>query len=124
MNASDIIKQDLMRGGFTDDERKFFDGLASLIQSKQATLIRHGNTVALIFRRGDDVAEFHFYTVDKLPEIETAIRVFYSKMRETGIKKLVSTTDNPKLLQIAKKLEIPVTANKVGNEYHIEVSVR
>jgi len=124
MKPSEIIKKDMERNGMSADEQRFLDGLATVIKQKKATLLQHGNTVAVLFRVAPDTIEFHFYTTDKLPAMEKAMKLFYEKVKATGVKSLVSETENFHLVQAAKKLGIPIQATRVGDKYKIEIQVQ
>ena len=117
MSATEIIRKDLERGGFTKQEDKFFKGLAILIQQNKAVVVRHNNTVFVGVRKEPGVLEVHMYTLDTPNMLLGAMKVGIDAVKKAGIKKLVSETDNYKLITMMQKMNLPVEVKKKGKSF-------
>jgi hypothetical protein len=115
--ATEIIRQDLERGGFTKEEEKFFQGLAILIKQEKAVVVRDKNTVFVGIRKKPGVLEVHMYTLDNLTDMQEAMRVALESVKQSGVTTLESETDNPKIIRLLKSLGLPLDVNKKGKKY-------
>jgi len=120
--ATDIIRQDLERGGFTKEEDKFFKGLALLIKQEKAVLVRHNNTVFVGIRKEPGVLEVHMYTLDPLSTLPEAMKIAFDTVKKAGVKKLQSETTNPRLIKMLQTLG-PVKTTKKGNKISWELEI-
>lgn len=117
MSATDIIRKDLERGGFTKEEDKFLKGLALLIKQDRAVVVRHNNTVFVGIRKEPGVLEVHMYTLDTPNMLLGAMKVGIDTARKAGVKKLVSETDNYKLIKMMQSMDLPVDVKKNGKSF-------
>ena len=117
MSATEIIRKDLERGGFTKEEDKFLKGLAFLIQQNKAVVVRHNNTVFVGIRKEPGVLEVHMYTVDTPNMLLGAMKVGIDAAKKAGVQKLVSETENYKLITMMQKMNLPVKVNKKGKMF-------
>lgn len=115
--ATDIIRKDLERGGFTKEEEKFLQGLAILIKQEKAVVVRDKNTVFVGIRKKPGVLEVHMYTLDNLTDMQEAMRVALESVKQSGVTTLESETDNPKIIRLLKSLGLPLDVNKKGKKY-------
>jgi hypothetical protein len=117
MSATEIIRKDLERGGFTKEEDKFLKALARLIQQDRAVVVRHNNTVFVGVRKEPGVLEVHMYTLDTPNMLLGAMKVGIDTARKAGVKKLVSETDNYKLIKMMQSMDLPVEVKKNGKSF-------
>jgi len=117
MSATEIIRKDLEKRGLTKQEEKFLKGLALLIQQNKAVVVRHNNTVFVGIRKGREVLEVHLFTLDTPNMLLGAMKVGIDAVKKAGIKKLVSETDNYKLITMMQKMNLPVEVNKKGKMF-------
>ena len=117
MSATEIIRKDLERGGFTKEEDKFLKGLAFLIQQNKAVVVRHNNTVFVGIRKEPGVLEVHMYTLDTPNMLLGAMKVGIDAAKKAGVQKLVSETENYKLITMMQKMNLPVKVNKKGKMF-------
>lgn len=120
--ATEIIRKDLERGGFTKEEDKFLKGLVILINEKKAVLVRHNNTVFVGIRKEPGVLEVHMYTVDPLSTLPEAMKIAFDTVKKAGVKKLKSETTNPRLIKMLQTLG-PVKTTKKGNKIAWELEM-
>jgi hypothetical protein len=124
MSATEIIRKDLERGGFTKEEDKFLKGLALLIQQNKAVVVRHNNTVFVGIRKEPGVLEVHMYTLDTPNMLLGAMKVGIDAVKKAGVKKLVSETDNYKLITMMQKMNLPVKVNKKGKMFAWSLEIK
>lgn len=117
ISASEIIRQDLARGGFSKDEQKFFTGLQKLVKDNKAMIVRDNNTVFVGIRTEPGTLEVHMYTLDTPNMLAGAIKVGIEAVTKAGVKKLVGETDNFKLISMLQRMGLPVEANKKGKSF-------
>ena len=123
MSATEIIRKDLERGGFTKQEDKFFQGLAILIQQNKAVVVRHNNTVFVGIRKEPGVLEVHMYTLDTPNMLLGAMKVGIDAVKKAGIKKLLIETDNYKLVKMLQQMNLPITEKKKGKMFALSVGI-
>ena len=121
--ATDIIRKDLERGGFTKNEDKILKDLQALIQNNKAVIVRHNNTVFVGKRQDDGVLEVHMFTLDPLSLLPEAMQVAFKAVKEAGVKTLKSETTNVRLVKLLEKLG-PVKTKKNGRniKWSLEVN--
>jgi hypothetical protein len=124
LTASDIIRQDLERGGFTKEEGKFLAGLKKLIEENKAIVVRHNNTVFVGIRTEPGTLEVHMYTLDTPNMLAGAIKVGLETVKKAGVKRLVSETDNYKLIAMLKKMGLPVEVDKKGKNFAWSMEIK
>jgi hypothetical protein len=121
---TEIIKKDLARGGFTKEEDKILKGLAGMIQQQRAVVVRHNNTVFVGIRKEPGVLEVHMYTLDSPTMLLGAMKVAVDAAKKSGVKKLVSETENYKLIVMMQKMSLPVEVKKKGKLFAWSVEIK
>ena len=114
--ATEIIKKDLERGGFSKEEDKLLRALKLLIEQQKAVVVRHNNTVFVGIRKEPGVLEVHMYTLDSLSQMPEAMKVGLDALKDTGVKRLEAETDNPKIIAMLKTMG-PLKVTKKGKKY-------
>ncbi len=117
ISASEIIRQDLSRGGFSKDEKKFFAGLQQLIKDNKAMVVRDNNTVFVGIRTEPGILEVHMYTIDSPNMLAGAIKVGIDAVTKAGVQKLTGETDNFKLISMMQKMGLPLEVDKQGKNF-------
>jgi len=121
MKASDIIKADLARDGFTEQERKFFNILAGSVARGAAALVQINNTVFVGSRIKNGEFRVHFFTQDNPQMLAGAIEKYADILTRSGIKKIHSVTENTKIISLLQSIGYAVDVKKQGNKYMITV---
>lgn len=124
LTASDIIRKDLERGGFTKEEGKFLAGLKKLIEDNKAIIVRHNNTVFVGIRTKPGTLEVHMYTLDSPNMLAGAIKVGLETVKKAGVKRLESETDNYKLIAMLKNMGLPVEVDKKGKNFTWSMEIK
>lgn len=124
MSASDIIRKDLERGGFTKQENKFFNGLQQLVKDNKAMVVRDNNTVFVGIRKEPGTLEVHMYTVDSPNMLAGAIKAGIDAVTKAGVTKLVGETDNFKLISMMQKMGLPLEVDKKGTMFAWEMELK
>ena len=121
---TEIIRKDLEKRGLTKQEEKFIKGLAILIQQNKAVVVKHNNTVFVGIRKEPGVLDVHLFTLDSPTMLAGAIKVGMDAVKKAGVKKLVSDTENYKIITMLKKMNLPVEAKKKGNGYTWSMEIK
>jgi hypothetical protein len=124
VSTSDIIRQDLERGGFTKEENRFLMGLKQAIQDNKAVVVRDNNTVFVGLRTEPGTLEVHMYTIDSPNMLAGAIKVGIDTVKKAGVKKLVGETDNYKLVSMLQKMRLPVEVDKNGKMFTWSMEIK
>jgi hypothetical protein len=124
VSTSDIIRQDLERGGFTKEENRFLMGLKQAIQDNKAVVVRDNNTVFVGLRTEPGTLEVHMYTIDSPNMLAGAIKVGIDTVKKAGVKKLVGETDNFKLVSMLQKMRLPVEVDKNGKMFTWSMEIK
>ena len=123
MSATEIIRKDLERGGFTKQEDKFLKGLALLIKQEKAVVVRHNNTVFVGIRKEPGVLEVHMYTLDTPNMLLGAMKVGIDAVKKAGVKKLLIETENYKLIKMLQQMNLPIEEKKKGKMFTVTVRI-
>jgi len=121
MNASEIIKEDLKRGGFTQDEQRFFKILAGAVAKGVSTLTQINNTVFVGTRIPNGEFRVHMFTQDNPQMLSGAIEKYADVLIRSGIKKIHSITENTKVISLLQSLGYSVEVTKEGDKYAFTV---
>lgn len=124
ISASDIIRKDLERGGFTKEENRFLIGLKQAIQDNKAVVVRDNNTVFVGLRTEPGTLEVHMYTIDSPNMLAGAIKVGIDTVKKAGVKKLVGETDNYKLVAMLERMRLPVEVDKKGKMFKWSMEIK
>lgn len=124
VSTSDIIRQDLERGGFTKEENRFLMGLKQAIQDNKAVVVRDNNTVFVGLRTEPGTLEVHMYTIDSPNMLAGAIKVGIDTVKKAGVKKLVGETDNYKLVAMLERMRLPVEVDKKGKMFTWSMEIK
>jgi hypothetical protein len=107
MQASDIIKQDSQQHGVNPDVA--LSHVATLVNSKKATLMQKNDSVILVTMIGKGAAEVHLFTADSPLNLASSIRQFYSELKSNGhIHVMYGKADSPQIVQLMKRAGLPV----------------
>lgn len=124
VTTTDIIRQDLERGGFTKEEAKFLRGLKILIEQKKAIVVRHHNTVFVGIRKEPGTLEVHMYTIDSPNMLKGAIEVGIDTVKKAGVKRLESETENYKLIAMMERMGLPIEVDKKGKKFAWSMEIK
>jgi hypothetical protein len=80
----------------------------SMVTKKGGKLVQIGNTVFLVMPQPDGSAEFHTFTVEPVDTLIKRYRSGMNTAKQMGFKKLISYTNKPEFLKIAKDTGLPV----------------
>jgi hypothetical protein len=124
MSTTEIIRKDLEKRGLTKQEEKFLKGLATLIQQNKAVVVQHNNTVFVGIRKEPGVLDVHLFTLDTPNMLLGAMKVGIDAVKKAGIKKLVSETENYKLITMMQKMNLPVEVKKKGKMFAWSLEIK
>lgn len=101
MTPSEIIAQETQTvGGDADVLLRKID---KLVDSKAAVLLQENDSVLLLISIAKGVAEIHLFSTDNPPSLVNAMKVFWKKITDSGLKKVYIDDTNSKLLDAAEK---------------------
>jgi hypothetical protein len=111
MKASDIIKADAVKRQV--DPNKALQTIGGLVKTKSAVLMQENNSVLLVRKIGDSSAEIHLFTQDNPTTLAKSVIGFVRKGRGLGIKTVYGMADNPKIVELMKRIGINVQASDI-----------
>jgi hypothetical protein len=116
LSSSDIIRKDLKNLNYSGDVEAYLKNMASSISQKRSILLRFADTI-FWFRSVNEpkVFDVHLYTVDSPKALAGAINAGVATLQRAGVKKLVSHTDNEKIVKLLKRLQYPIQVKKENN---------
>lgn len=118
MNSLQIIKYALKEGSDPQSSRGFIDGLAQNMKMGVTRLIQIGNTVFLInlmSKNGDRLPPktVEFYPMTAEPEnLTDRLKVFPNSLKQLGVVKAISYTDDAEDLEKLKNAGLPISVNQ------------
>ena len=109
----DIIKQSYMNeSGDEKGYEVFMKKLAALLQDPNVRLVRFLNTLFLVMKMSDEIAEIKIMTIDPPDLIIPAVRDAALLLKKNGFKKAVSASYRKEFLDVAKNSGLPVQINQ------------
>lgn len=112
ISATDIIRQDLARGGFTHREQQILAGVVQLIELKKARILRFLDTVFVVVERNVGEVSVHFFSVDTPSNLVKAFQLFVDVMRSEGVHKISSEAESPDVVQLIKRMGLRIASIK------------
>jgi Icc-related predicted phosphoesterase len=106
MTPSEIITADAQRNGVNPNS--VITKMEKLLKSKKAIMLQHGDSVLIIRKFGDGLAELHIFTTDTPREIINAIKTFISKIKKSDIQTVYGNADNNQIIRVLKSLGVIV----------------
>ena len=107
LNMFQIIEASARKEMPNVDPKRVLSGVA-VMTKKGAKLIQIGNTVFLVMPQPDGSAEFHTFTVEPVETLIKRYRAGMNTTKQMGLKKLISYTNKPEFVKIAKDTGLPV----------------
>jgi hypothetical protein len=121
MKPTEIIKEDLKRGGFTKDEQKFFKILAAAVAKGVSSMTQINNTVFVGTRVKNGEFRVHMFTQDSPQMMSGAIEKYADLLIKSGVPKIHSVTENTKIISLLQSLGYLVEVKKEGDKYAFTV---
>lgn len=107
MTPSEIITQNIKAHG--KDPAPVLKWMGSLLKSKDALLLKYGDSVLFLKRIGAGEAELHLFTVDSPRALVSALKDFVAKVRASDLKKVYGKADNQQIVQALKMVGVQVS---------------
>jgi hypothetical protein len=121
MKPTQIIREDLKRGGFTEDEQRFFQILAAAVAKGISSLTQINNTVFVGTRIKSGEFRVHMFTQDNPQMLSGAIEKYADILMKAGVEKIHSITENTKIISLLQSLGYKVDVTKEGDKYAFTV---
>lgn len=118
MNSLQIIREALKVGSDPKSSKGFIEALAQNMRMGVTRLVQIGNTVFLInlmTNRGERLPPktVEFYPMSAEPEnLLDRLRVFPNSLRQMGVVRAISYTDDPEDLQKLNNAGLPITVSQ------------
>lgn len=106
MTPAEVIAKDCEKRGL--DAQHVLANVAALVKQHNATLLHHGKTVLLLRGIGNNNAELHLFTDDKVLALLKALRVFVRTIRHSKVNSVYGSADNQKILDLLNKANVEI----------------
>lgn len=114
--SSEIIRKDLAKLNYSGDVDAYLKNIAASVYENRSILLRFADTIFWFRSVGEPkVFDVHLYTVDSPKALAGAINAGIDTLRRAGVKRLVSHTDNKKIVKLLQRLNYPVEVKKENN---------
>jgi hypothetical protein len=129
-DALQIIRETVQRESKIDFDT-FLRKLYTLLQNKENKLIQFGDTVFLMGRIANDIVEMHTFSSEHPKQLVGRFKEAANFAKKQGMKKLITFSDQPGYLRLAKETGLPVNVSqstkKLGGQvkpmYQYEVTL-
>ena len=106
MTPSEIIQVDASRTGY--DPNLALTKLKGQVESGQSIMLRENDSILVLTKIGDGIAELHLFTADKpLTLAKSALR-FLEKVRQSDTQRVYGKADNDQIVQLLRNLGMEV----------------
>ena len=120
MAPADIIIKSVEKENPGSDGRKYAAAVGYMERDKKARTVQIGNTVFIIMPPNGPQVELHIASVEPPNEIVQRLKVLPNTLKQLGIKKVLTYSDNPAMKKLATQTGLPVkmsqTQRMVGNQ--------
>ena len=106
MTPSEIIQADAQRTGY--DVKAALLKLKDQLESGQSVMLRENNSLLVLTRIGDGMAEIHLFTADKPLTIAKSALKFLEKVSQSDTQRVYGKADNPQIVQLLRNLGMEV----------------
>lgn len=106
MKPTEIITADANRNGV--DPAPILDKIARSVKSGNGIILQSGNTVLVIRKFAQGLAELHLFTDDEPMAMVKALREFVRKIKNSDLTAVYGNADNAQILQVLKNLGVDV----------------
>lgn len=106
MKPSEIIRADAQQRGLDADA--ILKSLAILMKQKKALMIHEANSLLVLIKIGDGLAELHLFTEDSPLALAKALKKFIDQIRNSDLKAVYGQADNPEIVNMLKRLNVEV----------------
>lgn len=106
MTPSEIIQADASRTGY--DPSLALTKLKGQVESGQSIMLRENDSILVLTKIGDGMAELHLFTADKpLTLAKSALR-FLEKVSKSDTQRVYGKADNDQIVQLLRNLGMEV----------------
>jgi hypothetical protein len=109
LSSSTIVTDSLAAEGYKGKPDVFLRALAIRAAQKKAAVARFSDTVFVGVPVDPTTMEVHLFTKDDPKKLKDSIQAGIQTLQNVGTKRLQSTTTNPSLLNMLKKLQYPMS---------------
>jgi len=109
LTSSTIVTDSLAAEGYQGKPDVFLRALAIRAAQKKAAVARFSDTVFVGVPVDPTTMEVHLFTKDDPKKLKDSIQAGIQTLQNVGTKRLQSTTTNPSLLNMLKKLQYPMS---------------
>lgn len=106
MTPSEIIQADAQKSGY--DANLALSKLKAQIENGQAVMLRENNSILVLTKIGDGMAEIHLFTADKPLTVAKSALKFLEKVSQSDTQRVYGKADNPQIVQLLKNLGMEV----------------
>lgn len=99
---------------FGHDWKKAYVQVSNLIQANTARVMRSGNSLFIIFIKGEHQAEVAMFNADPPNKFARNFREFAKAMHVAGYKNVSGKTDNLPTLQLIERFGYPIKIESLG----------
>ncbi len=103
LKSSDIVRGNLTQSRTPEETESFMKKVARLEKTAKLINIRHNDTVVLGFVKAPGVVDPVVFTQDDPARMQQAIDAAFTTAKQSGIKRLESSTPNPQVVQSLKQ---------------------
>jgi len=114
LKSSDIIRSNLTQSRSPEETDAFMNKVARLEKTAKMINIRHNDTVVLGFVKAPGVVDPIVFTQDDPARMQQAIDAAFSTAKQSGIKRLESSTPNPQVVEALKAQGYAVEETPTG----------
>lgn len=121
MSVQDIIRKESDKLGA--DFGRLYTYLYQEIQAGRMRILRHGNSLLIYTILEPGVAEAHIVSADNPVAIVKAIKEFDTALRRAGFERVVSDTQDEKIIKLLKTAGVDVKTMFANGVYNLEFEV-
>lgn len=106
MTPTEIITKDIQAHGH--NPAPVLRWVGANVKSKNAILLRHGDSILMVNKIKPHEAELHLFTVETPIALMGSVKDFFDKLKQSDLKRAYGKADNPQILKMLRMAGVDV----------------
>ena len=122
MKPTDIIKQELLGQGLTEEQANAaIKNISTSVRVNRAVLLQDGNSVFLGMPLQNETLKVHMFTADPENKVKESIKKTMGYIKSAGVKEIVSSTNRPERVALIEDLGFETDVQEQNGVYRISI---
>jgi len=123
LTPSKIVVDSLAMEGYKGKPEVFLRSLSARAAKKEAAIVRFSDTIFVGMPVDESTMEVHLFTKDDPKKLQDSIKAGIQTLQNVGTTRIQTTTKNPNLLSMLKKLQYPMSVQEDNGMFKLTMEI-